>query len=592
MYHAQSGHRASDPGSCVGIHLRNFARVAAQSPNVIKRTPQLVLLALSIALCGSSLHGATPGTVSGVVRDSSGLPQIGALVELLRPDLSVISSVSTDANGHFVIPAVLPGRYAVKAMGASFLPSLRPDVRVRSSAVVNLTLSTLYEVMQWLPSQPRSAGAQPDDWKWTLRSAANRPLLRWLEDGPLVVVSDEAGKNHKLKARLVASAQQGAFGESGERVSATVEQNPANNRELLAEVDFDPTSSAGMESILGFRQDLGIAGSVESVGAFSIHPEIEGQNGEGLEEFAMRSFQGIHMGDMLDAQVGSTQVLARFEQDSPNTVIAALPFASVAWHDGDTTVHYRFSTARQSDGDDGDAQGYMPAVSMHDGQLVMEHGLHQEIGWERQTDNSDAAVLVFADSIHNPLMEAAAGSSANGLLYDPESSLVRAAGPGFSSYGMVATVQRRLPRGGQVRASYANGNALALKAQPGSSQPQMMLAQLLASAHPHHAQMCSISLSGTLDGSGTRWRATYRWQPESTVTPVASFAENADAPYLSFRLRQPIHLRRDGSGGFEALLNLNNLLAQGYQPYVLSDGSVLVFAQNQREVSGGLAFNF
>jgi len=38
-------------------------------------------------------------------------------------------------------------------------------------------------VMQWLPSEPRTVGAQQDDWKWTLRAAANRPLLRWLEDG-------------------------------------------------------------------------------------------------------------------------------------------------------------------------------------------------------------------------------------------------------------------------------------------------------------------------------------------------------------------------------------------------------------------------
>ena len=37
---------------------------------------------------------------------------------------------------------------------------------------------------------------------------------------------------------------------------------------------------------------------------------------------------------------------------------------------------------------------------------------------------------------------------------------------------------------------------------------------------------------------------------------------------------------------------IRNLLAQGYQPYLLSDGSVLVFAQDQRAFSGGLAFSF
>ena len=45
-------------------------------------------------------------------------------------------------------------------MGTSFLPSLRENVRVRTNTVVNLTLNTLYEVMQWLPAEPRAANAR------------------------------------------------------------------------------------------------------------------------------------------------------------------------------------------------------------------------------------------------------------------------------------------------------------------------------------------------------------------------------------------------------------------------------------------------
>jgi len=188
----------------------------------------------------------------------------------------------------------------------------------------------------------------------------------------------------------------------------------------------------------------------------------------------------------------------------------------------------------------------------------------------------------------NSAMSNTAGGA---LLFDPESGLVRAAGSGFSSVGVAATVQHRLPKGNQVRLSYANGNALVMGAAP----QQAALAQVLASARARHAQTYTISLSGTLDGSGTRWRATYRWQPEATITSVAAFSQQGDDPYLSLRLRQPIHIRRDttsGPSGFEAVVDLRNLLAQGYRPYVLSDGSVLVFAQAQRGVSGGVAFNF
>ena len=160
-----------------------------------------------IAFAVAPAYGATSASVSGLVRDSAGVPQIGAQVQLLRPDLIVVASVYTNSQGRFKIPYVIPGHYSVKAIGMSYLPSLRENVRVHTATIVNLTLNTLYEVMQWLPAEPRNGNSQKDDWAWTLRSAANRPLLRWLEDGPLVVVSDGTGAAPKLKARLMATGQ-------------------------------------------------------------------------------------------------------------------------------------------------------------------------------------------------------------------------------------------------------------------------------------------------------------------------------------------------------------------------------------------------
>ena len=161
-----------------------------------------------------------------------------------------------------------------------------------------------------------------DDWTWTLRSAANRPLLRWLEDGPLVVVSDGSGAAPKLKARLMATGQEGTFGESGERFSATVEETPANSRELLARVDFAPDTDAGMESMLGFRQDLGFAGSVQSVAAVAIHPEIDSAGAEGLDEAAVRTWETIEPGRR---DRGRSGVYARYWRASPGTPPTRLP---------------------------------------------------------------------------------------------------------------------------------------------------------------------------------------------------------------------------------------------------------------------------
>jgi len=560
------------------------------------RRPYLALFLALIALGTVPVRGATPGSVSGVVRNSSGTPQIGAAVELLRPDLSLVAAVYTDSKGRFTIRGVRPGRYAVKAVGESFLPSLRENVRVRHRATVNLTLNTLYEVMQWLPTEPRAANARKDDWAWTLRSAANRPLLRWLEDGPLVVETDGPHSRPKLKARLMATGGQGSFGESGQRLTAEVENTPANSRELLARVDFAPGTDGAMESMLGFRQDLGFAGSVQSVAAVSVHPEVQTAGSNGLDEAAVRSWETMNLGDEFVAEAGAEQVVARFSQNSPNTVVAALPYASFGWREGNTVIRYSMSTFAQGPaGEDvAETADVLPAMAMRGGRLTLEHGLHQEIGWERKTDVSGMSVTVYQDDLQNPVMEAAVhfaqGGTAgamDGLLFDPGSGMLRVAGPGFSSTGMTASLERQVA-GNRIRVSYADGDALVLPAVPHATE----ISQLVNEARPRRVQAYALALSGTLEGSGTRWRATYRWQPTNSVTQVAPYTENAVEPYLSLHLRQPIHILRENGSGIEALLDVENMLAQGYRPVVLSDGSLLLFAQGQRSIRGGLAFTF
>ncbi|MGB8261435.1 MAG: carboxypeptidase-like regulatory domain-containing protein [Terracidiphilus sp.] len=557
------------------------------------RRLHLAVLVGLIALGNLRLAAAGPGSVSGVVRDSAGIPQIGAEVQLLRPDLSVLATVYTNTAGHFDIPSVMPGRYSVKALGASFLPSLRDNVRVRANTVVNLTLNTLYEVMQWLPAEPRAANAQRDDWAWTLRSAANRPLLRWLEDGPLVVVTDGPGAQPRLKARLLATGQEGAFGESGERISASVEETPSNSRELLARVDFDPATDSGLESMLGFRQDLGYAGSVQSVAAVAVHPEIGAGNGEGLSEAALRTWETIRLGDELEAEVGAGQVLARLNARAQAATVAMLPFATVGWRKGKAEVSYRMTTSLPAPAglDESAPVAWLPALAERDGRLTIEHGLHQEIGWSRLTTDSGISLLVYSDHLANPVVEAAGRLSApeGGALTDSQSQLLRAAGPNFSTTGFSAVYEHRLPAGNHMRLSYANGDALVM---PATAVRADSIGQAAAALRPRHAQMYALSLSGMLDGTGTRWRASYRWQPEETVTQVAPFAVDAAEPFMNLHLRQPIRLHREGIASVDALIDVRNLLAQGYQPYLLSDGSLLLFAQDQRSIRAGLAFSF
>lgn len=545
-----------------------------------------------IAWGAASACGAVSASVSGVVRDSEGVPQIGAEVQVLNDGLDVVASAYTNAEGRFLIASILPGRYILKAMGPSFLPSQRENVRIRRNTVVNLTLYTLYEVIQWLPAQPRSGRTPSDDWAWTLRSAANRPLLRWLEDGPLVVDTDGSGRMHKLKARIMATGQAGTFGENGERFSASVEDTPSESRELLARVDFAPDSNAGMESMLGFRQDLGLAGSVESVATITIAPEVVSGGNAGLDEISVRSADTMHFGDSADAEVGSNVVVGRMAGLPSNTATWMLPYATLAWHDGASTIQYRIATMTPDPVSAMDKIiADMPALAERNGALTMEHGIHQEIGWTRQTSATGFSVAAYSNHVENPVLEAQSNfvpSASAAVLFDPMSSLLRAAGPAYTSVGVEASLERRLHGSNRVRLSYGSGRALVMPALPQASA----LAGVIASASARHAQTYSIAFSGTLEGTRTQWCASYSWQPDDTVNAVEPFAQSMLEPYLSLRMRQPIYIARDGSEGLDALFDLSNLLAEGYRPYLLSDGTLLLFAQAPRGFRAGLAFTF
>jgi hypothetical protein len=301
----------------------------------------------------------------------------------------------------------------------------------------------------------------------------------------------------------------------------------------------------------------------------------------------------MHFGEAVDVEAGSNAVAGRLAGGLPSTATALLPYATVAVHDGASTVRYRMATmVPDQAGGTSEAAVWLPALAERNGALTIAHGFHQEIGWERQTDASGVSVLLFADHVDNPVLEAqghfAPGVAPAAVLFDQASNLMRAAGPAYATTGVQASLQHRLPGGSHVFFSYATGNALVMPALPQASS----LTEVLSAAHSRHAQTFAISLSGTLEGTGTQWRASYTWQPDDTVTAVAPFAQEMAEPFLNLHFRQPIRITRDGAEGLEALFDMRNLLAEGYQPYILSDGSLILFAQDQRSFRAGLAFTF
>jgi hypothetical protein len=152
---------------------------------------------------------------------------------------------------------------------------------------------------------------------------------------------------------------------------------------------------------------------------------------------------------------------------------------------------------------------------------------------------------------------------------------------------MRLVLQRKLLADLTATLDYAYGGALDL------SRPDVELQDAREWIRTQRRHAVAAKFSGTVPRSKTRWIASYRWTSGPALTPVDMFNASAGQtdPYLNVFLRQPIPAGFL-TGHMEMLLDLRNLLAQGYIPVVGSDGRTVYLVQSARSVRGGVAFNF
>ena len=116
--------------------------------------------------------------------------------------------------------------------------------------------------------------------------------------------------------------------------------------------------------------------------------------------------------------------------------------------------------------------------------------------------------------------------------------------------------------------------------------------QGMAGLHTASAEAATLAVKGRVLRTGTRLRAAYRWQPRRLASAVGPYEAFSDQAFLSFTLRQAVRWGDRLPEGLEATIDVTNLLAEGYQPYLSADGRTLFLAQTPRTVQGGLSFTF
>ena len=566
---------------------------------------------LVVLLAWAPLHAASVGAIAGYVKDSSGAPQMGAVVEVFVSAARMGTTVFTASRGYYVANNLPAGNYYVKVTAASFLPSLRENIFLHSGAhvIINLTVNTLEDALKLMPTR-RSDAEDADDWHWTLRSAANRPILRVLEKdkdstdtGSLVVVShnksERGGSDDALKASVafIAGAEAGGFGGAGDVTTAfALEKSLFSSGTLsfngnIAATSGDPTGVLRAS----YAHDIGDF----SRPTFTVTYRHFAAPGSAVQNspyaaVTMSSSDSTTIGGFIDLNYGADLQSTEFA----NRVIALRPHGSVDVHlSPNMLVEYRYATAepdtRAAKGFDSapaDLSESGPRMALLNGEPEVEKAAHHELSISRRMGDTSIQVAAFFDHVQNAILTGAGDPSgySDDVLPDVYSGTFSYGySPGVSSTGARVVVQRKISDDLTATVDYSTGQAIVSD----SASDWQTLAQALSTRRQHSV---GTKLYGHIPSTGTRWIASYKWTSGNTLSAVDAFnaSPGQTDPYLSVFIRQPIPGTSFIPVKMDALLDLRNLLAQGYVPVMGQDGRTVYMVQSARSLRGGLAFTF
>jgi hypothetical protein len=554
---------------------------------------QLGSWAVVIALSLPAWAGERPSAISGYVRDASGIPQMGAVVEIIGTAARTFT-VFTDGAGFYSATDLLPGIYTVKVSAPSFLPALRDKVGLHpgTSVHLNVTLNTLLNAMR---VGPLRGTTDDDDWKWTLRSVANRPVLRVFDDP----ASSAEKQDHELNGTLSflgGSAAEGYGSGSDASTGFSLERSVFS------------ASRVGLSGNLGYGDSLPVAvlrasyshrlpdgsGPAMAVTGRRFAPSDPNLHNASLQSLALSAADDLAIDDVLELRFGSELQTIQFL----GRVTAFRPYGSVDLHlSPNTVVAYDYATSlpetRDEKGFDSapaDLSEADPRVSVANFVTRIERAHHQELNVSRRIGKTNLQVAAFSDRVDNTaLLGTGEVTAASGfLLPDVYSGTFTYTGDTLNTPGLRVVLQRQLSSDLTATLDYACGGVLDL-AKPDveiQDAPQWITTQ--------RRQALAAKLSGTVHRTHTQWIASYRWVNGQALTPVDMFnaSPGQSDPFLNLFIRQHIPTLGFLPAHMEMLIDLRNLLAQGYVPVIGQDGQTVYLVQSARSVRGGVVITF
>jgi Carboxypeptidase regulatory-like domain len=554
-----------------------------------------LVIALGLAVPGWCADRSA--TISGFVRNANGVPQMGAAVEVLGSAIQTFK-VFTDEKGFFSANGLVPGVYSLRVSAPSFLPTLREKISLRAGAgvLLNLTLSTIFDAIQFAP---RRAGTDDGDWDWVLRSTANRPVLRILPDGSAVMVAKANQSDRDLKGTLafVAGAPSQGFGSVSDMST-----------------DFRVEKSLFSTGTLTFNGNVGYGtGTPNAVVRTSYKhqitdgstPEIAftmrrlsspfiGQRNSDLQALAMSMSNDVALGNVLELKFGSELQTIQFM----GRVTAFRPFGSVTAHlSPDTVLEYRYSTSRRDrrtekgfESAPADLSETDPRISMAGFSPAIEKAHHQEIALSHREGKTSMQAALYMDRLNDPALTGVGefSSPTAEVLPDIYSGTFTYQGRDLETRGLRLVLEQKLTSDISATLNYSYGGVLDL------TKGETSLENVRDESVIRNRQAVAAKFSGITPGTRTHWIASYGWTSGRALTPVDMFNASAGQcdPFLDVFFRQPMPGTSSLPGHMDVVVELRNLLAQGYVPVFGQDGRTVYLVQSARAVRGGVAFSF
>jgi len=565
------------------------------------------------------------GQLSGLVSDSAGRPQIGALVMLYNRQDKVLQRVATDFAGNFSFDDLLPDLYSIRVSFAAFVPAIKEAVQVKPGmrSLLEINLSRVFSSVQLIATSPTSgSGLMNDDWKWTLRADSSlRPILRMLPE--LNTRATRAGHANEKSAMfsdsrglVKISASDGAQG-VGSGAEADLGTQFAFATSLYGDTHVQFSGNVGYGSSSGspaaairttLRRDIAGTSPAVSVTMRQIYLPFRASGTNDSSLPALRSI-GVSLGDKTQlsdslsveygAELDIVSFLDRLHYFSPYARLNyALPRGTLdlTYTSGNARPELGLNPNDQNSDllRDLAALSLVPRVTLDGGRAKMQRGDDYEIGYTERLGSREYRVSVYNESVSNNTLTIAhpdSGLFAGDLVPDLFSNSALFNAGRFEATGYTASVTQDLGDTYKLTASFGTIGVMAPRTGlPAVSTADDLRQFMQAGQRP----AVTLRASGTVKETGTRFVASYQWTDYTGALPGPQFLTQSarSGPGLNFMIRQPMPSIPGVPWKIEASAEMRNMLAQGYLPVSMSDGRQLLLVNTPRSVRGGLAFVF